>query len=107
MKMDELISRLGITIRYGPAYSPWSNGINKRNHASCDIMVRILIEDRKVTLTDSLVKAAAWTYNTNVNRLGYTPMQLVTGKSCNLLVLTLENEATESVSDTEAVQRVI
>ena len=43
------------------------------------------MEDRKVALTDSLVKAAAWTHNTNVNRLGYTPMQLVMGKLCNLL----------------------
>ena len=39
IKMDELVSKLGISISYGPAYSPWSNGINERNHASCDITV--------------------------------------------------------------------
>ena len=33
VKMDELVSKLGISISYGPAYSPWSNGINERNHA--------------------------------------------------------------------------
>merc|ERR1712243_67090 len=40
VKMDELISKLGISINYGPAYSPWSNGINERNHASCDITIK-------------------------------------------------------------------
>ena len=44
VKMDELIARLGITIRHGPAFSPWSNRINERNHASCDITVKILME---------------------------------------------------------------
>ena len=39
-------------IRYGPAYSPWSNGINKRNHASCDFMVKKLIDEKKVVLTE-------------------------------------------------------
>ena len=28
VNIDKLIARLGITIRYGPAYSPWFNGIN-------------------------------------------------------------------------------
>ena len=25
IKLDELTSKLGITIKFGPAYSPWSN----------------------------------------------------------------------------------
>ena len=29
VKMNKLIARLGITTKYGPAYSPWSNGINE------------------------------------------------------------------------------
>ena len=60
VKMDKLMSRLGIKIRYGPAYSPWSNRINERNHGSCDITVKKFMEDKKVVLTDSLVKAASW-----------------------------------------------
>ena len=39
-------------------------------------MVKKLMEDKRVALTDSLVKAAEWTHNMNVNKLGYTPMQL-------------------------------
>ena len=66
--MDKLIARLGVTIRYGPAYSLWSNGLNEQNHASCDLTIKKLLEDRKVTHTDSLVKTAVWTHNMNVNR---------------------------------------
>ena len=65
------------------------------------------MEDEMVVPTDSIVKARAWTYNMNVNKLGYTPLQLVTEKSCNLPGHTIGNEASESVSETEAVQRVM
>merc|ERR1711954_250911 len=34
---DDLISSFGITIGYGPAYSPWESGIIERYHTSCDI----------------------------------------------------------------------
>ena len=56
VKMDELVSKLGININFGPAYSPWSNGINERNHASCDITIRKLMKDKNIRLTDVLVK---------------------------------------------------
>ena len=36
LKLDELTSKLGLTVKFGPAYSPWSNGLNERNHASAD-----------------------------------------------------------------------
>ena len=45
-------------------------------------------------------------HNTNVNKLGYTPLQLVTGKSYNLSGLA-RNEALESISEMEAVQKVM
>ena len=106
IKIDELILRLGITIRYGPTYSPWSNSINEKNHACCDVTVKKLMEDKKEALTNSLVRTAAWMHSTNVAKLGYTPLQLVAGKSCNLPGLTIGKEATESVLETELVQKV-
>ena len=53
------------------------------------------------------MKAVAWTHNTNVNKLGYTPLQLVTGKSCSLPGLTMGSVAKESVLGMEAVQKVM
>ena len=37
--MVELMSKIGLKIEFGPTYSPWSNGINERNHYSADIVV--------------------------------------------------------------------
>ena len=58
-------------------------------------------------LNDFLVKEASWTLNTNINKLGYTPLQLRTGKSCNLLGLTIGNVASGTVSDKKTVPNVM
>ena len=81
--------------------------MNERNHALADLTIKKLMEEKKMALNDSLIKAAAWTHNTSVNKLGYTPLQLVTGKAVTLPGLTTGNEATESMTDCEAVQRTI
>ena len=99
IKLDELTSKLGLTVKFGPAYSPWSNGLNERNHALADITIKKLMKENKTPLNNSLVKAAAWTHNTSVNKLGYTPLQLVTGKSVTLHGLTTCNERTKSILD--------
>ena len=62
-----------------------------------------MIEENKTPITDSLVKAASWTYNTSVNKLGYSPLQLMTGKVVTLPGVTTGNEATESMTDLEVV----
>ena len=72
---------MGVSVKLGPSHSPWSNGLNDRNHASADITIKKLIEEKKVPLPDSLIKAASWTHNTSVNKLGYSPLQLVIGKA--------------------------
>ena len=79
LKLEELASKLVLTLKFGPAYSPWSNGLNERNHASADIAIKKPIEEKKMALNNSLVKAAAWMHNTAINKQGNTPRQLVTG----------------------------
>ena len=98
IKLDELTSKLGLIVKFGSAYSPWSNGLNERNHASADQTIKKLLEEKKTALNESLVKAATWTHNTSVNKLGYTPLQLVTGKAVTLPGLTTGNIATESLT---------
>ena len=73
IKLDELTSKLGLKVKVRLAFSQWSNGINERNHASADITIKKLMEEKKVPLSDSLVKAAAWTHNISVNKLGFSP----------------------------------
>ena len=65
------------------------------------------MDEKTVPLSDSLIKVVAWTHNMLVNKLGYCPLQLVTGKAITLSSLTTENVATESLSDAEAVQRTM
>ena len=105
--MVEFCNKNGLTIRFGPAHSPWANGMNERNHASADkIIAKILEEDRKMILEDA-VAFASWCHNTNVNRKGYSPMQLVTGKSVIVLGMTTGNLSTESPFDSENVRALM
>ena len=62
------------------------------------------MDEKKVLLSDLLVKAAAWTHNTLVNKLGYCPLQLVMGKAVTLPDITTGNVATESLTDAESCQ---
>ena len=55
-------------------------------------------------MTDLLVKTAAWTHNTNVNRVGFSPLTLVTGEAVRIPGLTTGNVAGESMTDAEAVR---
>ena len=68
IKLNKLTSKLDLSVKFGPSYSPWSNDLNERNHASADITIKNLMEEHKVALFDFFVKAAAWTHNTSVNR---------------------------------------
>ena len=72
-----------------------------------DLTIKKMMDDRKTPLTSALVRAAAWTDNTSVNKLGFSPLQLMTGKAVSIPGLTTGNEATESMTDLEAVQRTM
>ena len=99
--MDKLTSTLDILVKFAPSY------LSERNHAPVDITIKKLMEEEKVALSDSLIKAAAWTHNTSVNKLGYSPLQLVTGKAVTLPGLTCGNVTTESMTDSEALRMTL
>ena len=63
-------------------------------------------EDSKISLQDA-VNMSAWTHNTNVNTLGFTPLQLVTGKNVVFPGISTGNIATESLYDDEGVRRIM
>ena len=65
------------------------------------------MDDKKVGLTDILVKTAVLTHNTHINRAGYSPLTLVTGKAVNIPGLTMNTIASESMTDAEAVRRIM
>ena len=51
-KMEEFVNKLGIKIEFSPSYSPWSNGLNERNHYSADSIVRKLMDKNKEILLE-------------------------------------------------------
>ena len=105
--MSEFCDKNGLSIKFGPAYSPWANGINERNHASADkTIAKILEQDGKIKLSEA-VSLAGWCHNTNVNRLGYSPLQLVTGKAVIFPGITTGNIASDSSFDSESVKKIM
>ena len=110
IQKEEFCVKMGISIRFGPPYSPWSNGINERNHASADLTLKKMLDDLekpKLGLTNDLIKLASWVHNSNVNKLGFSPMQIVTGKAVALPGLTTGSVGTESPTDAESVRSVM
>ena len=107
MKIEEFVNKLGIKIDFTPAYLPWSNGVNERNNYSFDIIVKKAMDGDKNLKLQTAVNMASWTHNTNVNVLGYSPLQLVTGKSIVLPGLNNGNVVTESEYDDEAVRKIM
>ena len=71
-KLEELMSKLGLTIDFGPANSSRSNGINKRNHYSCDMIVSKIMDQDKKIYSQEAVTMALWKYNSNVKIHSYT-----------------------------------
>ena len=43
-KLEEFVNKMGIKIEFTPAFSPWSNRVNERNHYSCDVIVKKVME---------------------------------------------------------------
>ena len=79
--MEKFVNKLGIKIQFTPAFSPWSNGVNERNHYNCDVIVRKIMDEDKKIILEEAVDVASWTQNTNLNILGFQPLQLVTHKN--------------------------
>ena len=79
--MESFCRDWNITIKFGAPYSPFSNGLNERNHYSCDTVVSKMMEDDKKTTLQEACNTAAWTHNTNKSRKGFLPLQIATGKA--------------------------
>ena len=63
------------------ASSPWMNGSCERAHATVDKMVeKILLDEPKIGLQKA-VDLACFVKNTEINKTGFSPLQLFCGKS--------------------------
>ena len=65
------------------------------------------LETDKTLKLQEAVNIAAWSQNTNVNKLDYSPMQLQLGKAVTLPGLIEGNIVTDSPFDSELVEKLI
>ena len=77
----DFAASLNISIKMTSASSHWSNGSCERAHATVDkIVEKILEDDPKIGLQKD-VDWACFVKNTEINKTGFFPLQLFTGKS--------------------------
>ena len=77
----DFAASLDITVRMTAASSPWMNGSCERNHATVDrILEKILEDDPKIGLQKA-VDLACFVKNTEINKTGFSPLQLFCGRS--------------------------
>lgn len=81
---DDLIdfaAALDITIRMTAASGPWMNGSCERAHATVDRIVEKLLEDEPKMDLQKAVDLACFVKNSEINNTGFSPLQLLCGKS--------------------------
>ena len=80
-KVIDFAASLDTTIKFTAAHAPWQNGIVERNHATADIILsKILAENPNIDLQAAVDKAAL-AKNSEVNKSGFSALQLVLGQN--------------------------
>ena len=83
--MKEYARKLGLSLRTTPAYSPWANGSNERNHYTADrVIEKVMLEDPKLSLQEATDLACFWQNQEVRRRFGCSPQQLMTGRNSSV-----------------------
>ena len=102
----ELGNQFGIVIKHTAAYSPWSNGLNERNHATVDYMMDKIIADLPKISKEMALNYAVGIRNCFLQVNGFTPAQLVLGQNPRLpSAFNDELPALEGVSSSEIIEK--
>ena len=108
-KMASMCETFGIKHITSGAYSPFQNGLNERNHFTCDqIMEKVMDGDKNISFEEAL-KQAVYTRNMMLNVHGYSPAQILTGKQPRMPGATADNapSADNIEIDSRAVQKTV
>ena len=97
----------GIRLLNTSSYSPWSNCLNERNHSVVDVIISKMKQDDPSVPLSRLLDIALFCKNSEPNnRIGSSPLRLVTGR--DPIVSTLLDNPTPcqatGVSDSETVR---
>lgn len=87
----QLCQYFGVKETTTPAYSPWFNGANERNHATVDRMVVMMREEQPELALEEALFWAVHAFNTLEASKGFTPMQLMMGANPGIPTLLSSN----------------
>ena len=77
----DFAAALNISVQMTAASSPWMNGSCERAHATVDRIVEKILEDDPKIGLQKAVDHACFVKNTEINKTGFSPLQLFCGKS--------------------------
>ena len=77
----DFAASLDISIKMTAANSPWMNGGCERSHATVDRIVEKILEDDSTVGIQKAVDTACFVKNSEINKTGFSPIQLFCGKS--------------------------
>ena len=104
--VSDIARRLGVKVTLTPSYSPWSNGVAERRHGVVDVTIKKMMEDEKSLDISDALKHALWARNMEVGSHGYSPYQVVYGKSPAIPGVSDGNVCSDSlITDAEIVRR--
>ena len=82
--VQEWTRKTGTSSRSTPAFSPWSNGSNERNHYTVDrTVMKLRDENPKMNLQEAVETACMWK-NAEIRKSGFSSHQLVYGRGISI-----------------------
>ena len=83
--MKEYVRKLGLTHKTTPSFSPWSNGLNERNHSTVDRSVtKIRIQNPEIPLQEAVDLGCFWKNQEIRKTSGFSSHQLIFGRGVTI-----------------------
>ena len=106
-ELVDFAAKMDTSIQMTAARAPWQNGTVERNHASADIVFeKILSENPQVTPSEA-IKLASIARNSEINRSGFSPLQLIMGKNPTYPGLAEVNPASSNLDSSSRAMKAL
>ena len=96
-----------LNIKMSSAESPWQNGIVERHHATADIVYEKIMLDNPAMSPQEAVNQASFSKNSDINRSGFSPLQLMMGKGPGFPGLAEANPASSNIDSANKYMKTL
>ena len=98
---------MDVNIKMTSAEAPWQNGIVERHHATADIIYEKLLKENPSMDPQEAVNHASFAKNTDTNKTGFSPIQLMTGQNPAFPGLAEANPASSNVDSSSKYMKTL